>query len=243
MLGLLREISASTGNYVAFCNCSCRAFCLWTGGSDRFFSCRNGRVFLVLTMLFLSPEDDSASVPIERSQVPTGLTAGYQSRLERDPDVPIASTATIASKRLSGDRSEMPVSRSVVQPSPLVQSPHRQSASLRNVNLPETDLDGLYALRRVAKRQTVRQPQLKVALTPLPDSMRGSNALGSYADPLSPLRERDLLALAALFQRDDMYAIEADVKHKLLLLLPEPCWDDDTFAFLGSSFSSKIEDS
>lgn len=243
MLALLREISASTGNYVAFCNCSCRTFRLWSRGGDRCFSCRNGRVFLVLTMLFTSPEDDSASVPIEFSPVPSGLTTGYQSNLERDPAVPMVSTATIASKLLAGDRYEMPVSRAVVQPSSLAPSPHRQSASLRNVNLPETDLDGLYALRRVAQRRPVRQPQPKVALTTLPDSMRGSKALGSYADPLSPLRERDLLALAALFQRDDMYAIEADVKHKLLLLLPEPCWDDDTFAFLGSSFSSKIEDS
>lgn len=242
MLSLFGEISASTGNYVAFCNGSSRLFCLWAKGSDRLFSCRNGRVFLVLTMLFISPEDDSVSVPIERSQVLSGLTTGYQSSLERDPAVPVAPTATIASKLLADDRYEMPVSRSIVQPS-LAQSPHRRSASLKNTNLSETDLDGLYALRRVAQRQTVQQTQPKVALTTLPDSIRGSDALGSYAAPLSPLRERDIVALAALFQRDDMYAIEADVKHKLLLLLPEPCWDDDTFAFLGSSFSSKIEDS
>jgi hypothetical protein len=103
--------------------------------------------------------------------------------------------------------------------------------------LPETDLDGLYALRRVAKRPTLRQPKewSRVALTTLPD-IGGSDSSGSYAAPLAPLRERDIVALAALFQRDDMYAIEADVKHKLLSLLPEPCWDDDTFAFLGSSF-------
>ena len=187
-------------------------------------------------MLFISPENDSASASIERSQEPP-VPTGYQSSLEHDPASPIASTATIAAKFLAGDRYEMPVSRSVVQPSSLTQLPHRQSASLKNINLPETDLDGLYALRRVAKLRTGRQPQPKVALTTLPDSLRGSNALGSYAAPLSPLRERDIVALAALFQRDDMYAIEADVKHKLLSLLPEPCWDDDTFAFLGSSFS------
>lgn len=202
----------------------------------------------MLTMLSISPEDNSTSVPIELSQEPSGLTAGYQSSLKCDPASPVASTATIASKLLAGDRYEMPISRSVVPPSSLAQLPRRQNASLKNTNLPETDLDGLYALRRVAKRQTVRQPQphkwSRVALTTLPDSVRGSDSLGSYAAPLSPLRERDILALAALFQRDDMYTIEADVKHKLLSLLPEPCWDDDdTFAFLGSSFSSKIEDS
>ncbi|WP_199322060.1 hypothetical protein [Leptolyngbya sp. FACHB-321] len=198
-------------------------------------------------MLFTSPEDDRAFVPIELSQEPPGLTAGYQSNLERDPASPIAATATIASKLLAGDRYEMPVSRSVVQPSSLVQSPHHQSASLKNTSLPETDLDGLYALRQVAKRQTVRRPQpnkwSRVALPTSPDNLKDSESLGSYAAPLSPLRERDILALAALFQRDDMYAIEADVKHKLLSLLPEPCWDDDTFAFLGSSFSSRVEDS
>ncbi|HEY9655278.1 MAG TPA: hypothetical protein V6C50_07285 [Crinalium sp.] len=203
---------------------------------------------MVLTMLFISPEDDSASVSIELSQELPGLTGGYQGSLKRDPASPIASTATIASKLLAGDRYEMPVRRSVVQPSSLAQSPRCQSASLKNTNLPETDLDGLYALKQVAKLRTVRQPQpnewSRVALTTLPDSMRGSDSLGSYAAPLSPLRERDIVALAALFQRDDMYAIEADVKHKLLSLLPEPCWDDeDTFAFLGSSFSLKIEDS
>jgi len=55
---------------------------------------------------------------------------------------------------------------------------------------------------------------------------------GSYAAPLAPLRERDITALSALFQRDDLYAIEADVNRRLLALMPEPCWDDDVFAFL-----------
>ena len=194
----------------------------------------------MLTMLFISPENDSASASIERSQEPP-VPTGYQSSLEHDPASPIASTATIAAKFLAGDRYEMPASRSVGQPSSLAQSPHHPSASLRTTSLPETDLDGLHALRRVAKLRTMRQPQphkwSRVALTMLPDSMRGSDSLDSYAAPLSPLRERDISALAALFQRDDMFAIEADVKHKLLSLLPEPCWDDDTFAFLGSSFS------
>ena len=192
----------------------------------------------MLTMLLISPEDDSASVSVERSQEPPSSTAGGQGSLERDLASPIASTATIASKLLAGDRYEMPVGRSVVQPLPLAQPPHRSSASLRNTtNLPETDLDGLYALRRVAKRPTLRQPKewSRVALTTLPD-IGDSDSSGSYAAPLASLRERDIVALAALFQRDDMYAIEADVKHKLLSLLPEPCWDDDTFAFLSSSF-------
>lgn len=193
----------------------------------------------MLTMLLVSPEDDNASVAIELSQEPSGSTAGYQSSLKCDPASPVASTATIASKLIAGDRHEIPSSQSVVQPSSLAPLPYRQHAPLRDTHLSETDLDGLYALRGVAKLRTLRQPQPyeggRVALTTLPDSVRGNGAPVSYAAPLSPLRERDILALAALFQRDDMYAIEADVKHKLLSLLPEPCWDDDTFAFLGSS--------
>lgn len=61
---------------------------------------------------------------------------------------------------------------------------------------------------------------------------QSSERLGTFADPLSPLRERDLFALEGLFQRSDMYWIEADVNQMLLHLLPEPCWDEDAFDFL-----------
>ncbi|MBF2027162.1 MAG: hypothetical protein IGS48_10405 [Oscillatoriales cyanobacterium C42_A2020_001] len=54
----------------------------------------------------------------------------------------------------------------------------------------------------------------------------------SYADPISPLRERDIQALAVLFQRDDIAMIEADLTQMLLRLLPEPCWEEDGFEFL-----------
>ncbi len=56
--------------------------------------------------------------------------------------------------------------------------------------------------------------------------------VGHYADPLSPLKERDLLSLANLFQRDDMYDIEVDLNQMLLRLMPEPCWEEDPFEFL-----------
>lgn len=56
--------------------------------------------------------------------------------------------------------------------------------------------------------------------------------IGHYADPLSPLKERDLLSLAHLFQREDMYDIEVDMNQMLLRLLPEPCWEEDPFEFL-----------
>lgn len=56
--------------------------------------------------------------------------------------------------------------------------------------------------------------------------------VGHYAEPLSPLRHRDVKALTDLFQRDDIYAIEVDISQILLRLLPEPCWEDEPFEFL-----------
>jgi len=53
--------------------------------------------------------------------------------------------------------------------------------------------------------------------------------VGNFAAPLSPLRERDLAALSALFSTDTMSAIEADVAQLLIRLQPEPCWEDDPF--------------
>lgn len=57
--------------------------------------------------------------------------------------------------------------------------------------------------------------------------------VGNYADPLSPLRQGDLDALAQLFYRSDMATIEADVNQMLLRLLPEPCWEDEGLDFLS----------
>lgn len=59
-----------------------------------------------------------------------------------------------------------------------------------------------------------------------------SASIEHYADPLSPLKQRDLTALAALFQREDIYTIEVDISYVLLRLLPEPCWEEDPFEFL-----------
>lgn len=53
-----------------------------------------------------------------------------------------------------------------------------------------------------------------------------------FAAPLSPLRDRDLSALSALFLTDKMSDIEADVAQLLIRLQPEPCWEDDPFTFL-----------
>ena len=54
----------------------------------------------------------------------------------------------------------------------------------------------------------------------------------SYAAPLMPLRERDINAMEALFDRNDSDDIEAEINNALLWLLPEPCWEDSPFDFL-----------
>ncbi len=53
-----------------------------------------------------------------------------------------------------------------------------------------------------------------------------------HSPPLMPLRERDWKVLAELFDRGDSDEIEADINNKLLLMIPEPCWEDDPFDFL-----------
>jgi hypothetical protein len=52
--------------------------------------------------------------------------------------------------------------------------------------------------------------------------------LSSY----TTLRERDWEALDSLFDRDDSDEIEAEIKSKLVWLVPEPCWEDNPFEFL-----------
>ncbi len=71
---------------------------------------------------------------------------------------------------------------------------------------------------------TLLKEESRLSLTP--------ERVGHYADPLAPLKERDVLSLADLFQRQDMYDIEADLNHMLLRLLPAPCWEEDPFEFL-----------
>jgi hypothetical protein len=106
------------------------------------------------------------------------------------------------------------------------------SASVKRRSLSNsTQLHELYALQALSQVGEVRKWQdgdLRKELLPSQPSAR----LGAFADPLSPLRERDLFALEGLFQRSDMYWIEADVNQMLLHLLPEPCWDEDAFDFL-----------
>jgi hypothetical protein len=116
--------------------------------------------------------------------------------------------------------------------------PHRQTLRLQKPT-PKIELDALYALRQAAGTNAPRSPARANWLSSgtlaqlTASSAIESAEVSSFAAPLSPLRARDIQALAELFLRDDIYAIEADVSQRLLALLPEPCWEDDVFAFLG----------
>lgn len=59
--------------------------------------------------------------------------------------------------------------------------------------------------------------------------------IGYYhgAEPLAPLRDRDLRVLDAWFATEEMGAIEADIIQSLQYRYPEPCWEDNALGFLN----------
>ncbi|MEM8637324.1 MAG: hypothetical protein AAGG51_00705 [Cyanobacteria bacterium P01_G01_bin.54] len=50
-----------------------------------------------------------------------------------------------------------------------------------------------------------------------------------FGAQLLPLHNRDVEALEALFQDEDIEAIDLNVRSALHLLWPELCWEDDPF--------------
>ena len=54
----------------------------------------------------------------------------------------------------------------------------------------------------------------------------------AYAPPLMPLKDRDWKILVQLFDRADSEEIADNINSKLLMMMPEPCWEDDPFDFL-----------
>lgn len=83
-------------------------------------------------------------------------------------------------------------------------------------------------LQRISEfgREVVTDPLLDLDLPNYLDLTRAG------AEPISPLRERDTQALAALFDREDFEDIEIEVTQKLNCLYPEPCWEENPFEFL-----------
>ncbi|WP_204102484.1 MULTISPECIES: hypothetical protein [Spirulina sp. CCY15215] len=56
-----------------------------------------------------------------------------------------------------------------------------------------------------------------------------------YGAQLTPLRKRDLKALAKIFEQDDIEIIHEDICTALKLLWPEPVWGDDPLDIFDES--------
>ncbi|MEB3178660.1 MAG: hypothetical protein VKL59_06490 [Nostocaceae cyanobacterium] len=79
--------------------------------------------------------------------------------------------------------------------------------------------------------------ELELLSPPMTSSWQGQNmnqsgvnspvTLDYNARSLMPMKERDFIAMAALFDIEDGEAMEEEIKSKLLWLGPEPCWEDD----------------
>ncbi|MFE4104914.1 hypothetical protein [Almyronema epifaneia] len=85
-------------------------------------------------------------------------------------------------------------------------------------------------------RQSLRRPAV---LPEYSDSIATSSlqtayliALDAHADPVAPLRYRDLTALTEVFDDEQISEIEADILQHLSWMHPEPCWDDEPYEFL-----------
>jgi hypothetical protein len=119
-----------------------------------------------------------------------------------------------------------------------------RGATLTNVLLDAQTTSSLRSRQQNADRpefQTARQPTaFRETERSREESFRkeflqtqAPELLGNYADPLEPMRERDLEALAQWFHREDMLTMETDINQMLLHLLPEPCWEENPFDFLN----------
>ncbi|XGV96721.1 MAG: hypothetical protein ACAF41_28860 [Leptolyngbya sp. BL-A-14] len=177
--------------------------------------------------------DSQASVESDREQSASPLEAFVDD--DRDSSE-LAGNVPLSSIRFNAENSSIPVvSHTTMEPHTGMSQPLRQAAWLKPSSQ-DVDLDGLYALRQAAALKTMRQMQPRSGSTSLValSDKRIAATLDQFpfAEPLSPLRERDLTALSEFFQRDDITVLEADINQRLLLLLPEPCWEDSPFDFL-----------
>lgn len=68
------------------------------------------------------------------------------------------------------------------------------------------------------------------------DSIAKNSHCLSHAAPLKSLHQRDFHILADLFERKDIEEIESNINTILLILWPEPCWEDNLLEFLREYF-------
>lgn len=105
----------------------------------------------------------------------------------------------------------------------------REPQNLRDLHPDDSNLLPGKFLEEPHTRPSDRQgPKHRASST-----IKSTRILGAGpAAPLMPLRERDVKALAGFFEPTDMAEIEADIVHNLIWLWPEPCWEEDPYAFL-----------
>ena len=193
-------------------------------------------------MLLTSPGDNQSSLPMDsvQQQLDTETTESQYSDGDGGPSgqsceppsssIRVNASEPLTSKALANAHGDV----GAVSFVPLPPQPSRSQRTRAH----ESELDGLYALRQAAGLNALRRARTPLfgrgTLAKLNASQANGYAeSGSFAAPLAPLRARDIQALSELFLRNDIAAIEADVSQRLLALLPEPCWEDDIFAFLG----------
>lgn len=165
---------------------------------------------------------------------------------DRPPALSTANQASVPSARerrdgrvsLPLDRSQVPVPSRVARTnrtalrslSPAAQFGYGMQSAQPTRKQTTAPIDGVEALRQAAQKRALQEAQGK--LVPRRQTVPGALDLMSHAAPLSPLRERDVVALADWFERNDMLSVESDIDHCLLVLWPAPCWEDDPFEFL-----------
>ncbi|WP_228055547.1 hypothetical protein [Lusitaniella coriacea] len=71
---------------------------------------------------------------------------------------------------------------------------------------------------------------------PKPQSPKSPNA------QLIPLTQKDLQVLDRLFDREDIEAINTDIFEILLILWPDPCWEDDPFEVYNNDIFDFLSD-
>ena len=198
----------------------------------------------MLSMLLTSPGDNPSSLPTAAVQQQPHTETTENQYSSAGDGVPSGQSCEPPSNRSCVNASETLVSKAlttapeIVEAVSLVPLPLSQPSRSQKARAQESELDGLYALRQAGGLNALRRERTpllgKGTLAKLHTSTAdGSVESSSFAAPLAPLRAGDMQALSELFSRDDIFAIEVDVSQRLLALLPEPCWEDDVFAFLG----------
>ncbi len=199
----------------------------------------------MITMLLTSSSEEIPSLPFhsvkqqkndacievsERSEFERTAFGSFKAKVIADDRGDAQVCLDAESVALSNVRSSRALSR-------------RQADSLDAASVARTERDGLQALCHAARTNARWKARSGISNQKTPAAGLRESSITAYASlapaqtktfaaPVSPLRARDCMALAGLFERNDIHALEADVSQRLLALLPEPCWEDDVFDFL-----------